>query len=574
VLQYLVEHAGQLVTKEALFAAVWPELVVSEGVLTNCIGELRKTLGDAAQVPRFIATVHRRGYRFIAPVTLVGPSEPTGHMAAAAIPVVPAPPPLLVGRAAEVAALRQGLALFPASALEEGQRHALEATRERMLREAAEFLEAVSAEQPLVLVLEDLHWSDHATLDLLTWLARRREPAWLLVLGTFRPVEVIVHGHPLRAVTQELALHGQCVELRLEGLSEAEVIAYLKARFPGSAVAAQLARVLYRCTGGQPLFMVQTVDAWVQQDWVAEVAGQWGVWVAVATVETGVAESVRQMIARQFDGLAPEVERTYTRAQAVRRSQEALAQAQALAHPYSLAFAQHYAAYLHHRRRDAPAVQAQAEALLTLATAQGFPIWVGMGTFWHGWGLSLQGQGEAGLSQMHQGLAAVVATGQMLARPRYLVLLAEEAGHAGQVAEGLRLLTEALTGLEASGQGDMLAEAYRLQGVMLLQQAVPDMAQAEPCFQQALALARRQQAKSWELRAAMSLARLWQHQGKPAEAQALLAPIYGWFTEGFDTVDLREAAALLNPLTGREAVSARPRTDGPGAIARRWRRQP
>ena len=118
----------------------------------------------------------------------------------------------------------------------------------------------------------------------------------------------------------------------------------------------------------------------------------------------------------------------------------------------------------------------------------------------------MQGQGEAGLAQMHQGLAAVLATGQTLARPLCLVLLAEAAGHAGQVAEGLRLLAEALAVLEASGQGDLLAEAYRLQGELLLRQAVPDAAQAEACFQQALAIARRQQAKSWELRAAMSLA--------------------------------------------------------------------
>jgi predicted ATPase len=119
-----------------------------------------------------------------------------------------------------------------------------------MLREAAEVLEAMSAEQPLVLVLEDLHWSDHATLDLLTWLARRREPARLLVVGTYRPVEVIVHGHPLQAVHQELALHGQCVDVRLEGLIEEEVTAYLTARFPGSAVAPRLARVLHRRTEG------------------------------------------------------------------------------------------------------------------------------------------------------------------------------------------------------------------------------------------------------------------------------------------------------------------------------------
>jgi predicted ATPase len=133
-------------------------------------------------------------------------------------------------------------------------------------------------------------------------------------------------------------------------------------------------------------------------------------------------------------------------------------------------------------------------------------------------------------------------------RPLFLILFAEAAGHAGQVEEGLRLLTEALAVLEASGRGDVLAEAYRLQGALLLRQAIPDTAQAEACFQQALAIARRQQAKSWELRAATSLARLWQQQGKRAEAYDLLAPIYGWFTEGFDTADLQEAKALLEEL--------------------------
>ena len=127
-------------------------------------------------------------------------------------------------------------------------------------------------------------------------------------------------------------------------------------------------------------------------------------------------------------------------------------------------------------------------------------------------------------------------------------LLAEVAGSIGQVAEGLRLLAEALPLLEASERRDMLAEVYRLQGALLLQQATPEAARAEACFQQALAIARRQQAKSWELRAATSLARLWQQQGKRTEARELLAPIYGWFTEGFDTADLQDAKALLEAL--------------------------
>jgi predicted ATPase len=159
----------------------------------------------------------------------------------------------------------------------------------------------------------------------------------------------------------------------------------------------------------------------------------------------------------------------------------------------------------------------------------------------------MQGQGAAGLAQMHQGLDAVAAMGQALARVHCLMLLAEALGHTGQVEAGLRLLAEVLVELEASGQGYLLAEAHRLQGV-LQQQAVPEPTQAEACFQRALAIARRQQAKSWELRAAISLSRLWQHQGKRQEAYDLLAPIYHWFTEGFDTADLQEAKTLLDAL--------------------------
>jgi predicted ATPase len=237
-------------------------------------------------------------------------------------------------------------------------------------------------------------------------------------------------------------------------------------------------------------------------------------------------------------------------AQAVRRSQDALALAQALAHPPSLAIAQHYAALLHQRRREAPLAQAQAEALVTLGTAQELPLLVGFGTVSQGWALAMQGQGEAGVTLMHQGMAAVWATGARVGRPFDLVRLAEVTGHAGHVAEGLHLLEEALTAFEASERGDMLAEAYRLQGELLLRQAVSDAAHAEACFQQALAIARRQQAKSWELRAAMSLSRWWQQQGKRVEAYELLAPVYGWFTEGFDTADLQEARALLEALGG------------------------
>jgi class 3 adenylate cyclase/predicted ATPase len=235
--------------------------------------------------------------------------------------------------------------------------------------------------------------------------------------------------------------------------------------------------------------------------------------------------------------------------QAMRRGQDALALAQELAHPYSLAVALSWAAHLHYRRREVPAVQAQANALLTLATTQGFSLLAGFGTCWRGWVLAIQGQGTAGLAQLHQGLAALRATGAEQWWLLFLVIRAEAAGHAGQVEEGLRLLAEALTMLEASGHGDLLAEAYRLQGALLLRQAGIDAGRAEACFQQALIIARHQEARSWELRAATSLARLWQQQGKRAAARELLAPIYSWFTEGFDTADLQDAQTLLSTLT-------------------------
>ena len=201
------------------------------------------------------------------------------------------------------------------------------------------------------------------------------------------------------------------------------------------------------------------------------------------------------------------------------------------------------------RRREVAAVQTQAEALLSLATSHGFPLFTGFGTYWHGWALAMQSQGEKGLPQIHQGMTTIVVTGQTLTQPLCLTTLAEAAGHGGPVDTGQRLLAKALSAFESTGRGDMVAEAYRLQGEFLLRQAVPDAVQAEASFQQALAIARRQQAKSWELRAAVSLSQLWQQQGKQDEVQELIASLYSWFTEGFDTADLQEAKGVLGDET-------------------------
>jgi predicted ATPase len=150
---------------------------------------------------------------------------------------------------------------------------------------------------------------------------------------------------------------------------------------------------------------------------------------------------------------------------------------------------------------------------------------------------------------MRQGLVAYQATGAAVFRPYYLGFLAQAYGKVGQAGEGLMLLGEALAAVHQTGERFCEAELYRLKGALLLVHSAENHGKAEACFQQALAVARRQQAKSWELRAATSLSRLWQHQGKRQEAYDLLAPIYGWFTEGFDTADLQEAKALLDTLT-------------------------
>jgi predicted ATPase len=234
--------------------------------------------------------------------------------------------------------------------------------------------------------------------------------------------------------------------------------------------------------------------------------------------------------------------------QALQRSHEALALAHELAHPHSLAYALFYDAVLYGFRRENQGAQARAETLMGLSTDQEFALWVARGMILRGWVLTVEGQGEEGMAQMRAGLAAYQATGATLLQPYWLALLAEMYGKVAQAEEGLTALAEALALVHKTGERWWEAELHRLQGELLLMPALPDEQQAAACFRQALAVARHQQAKSLELRAATSLARLWQGQGKRAAARELLAPTYGWFTEGFDTADLQEAKALLAAL--------------------------
>ncbi len=176
---------------------------------------------------------------------------------------------------------------------------------------------------------------------------------------------------------------------------------------------------------------------------------------------------------------------------------------------------------------------------------------------WRGWALAAQERCEEGIAQIREGLVACQAVGAECAWPEFIILLTESLAMAGRLEEVLSAVDEALNRIQRNRECSFVAELCRLRGEFLLMGGA-SAAEAEQCFHQAIEIARRQQAKSLELRAATSLARLWQRQGKPAEARQMLAEIYGWFTEGFDTTDLQEAKALLDELQQPDARISSP----------------
>jgi predicted ATPase len=235
--------------------------------------------------------------------------------------------------------------------------------------------------------------------------------------------------------------------------------------------------------------------------------------------------------------------------QALKRSQEALALAEGLSNPLNLTIALEHAALFHLLRQEGPLARERAEEVITLATEQGFPAWLAYGMVAQGSALAGQGQVEEGIAQIQQGLAACRAMGLEMVRAATLPRLAAAYAKVGRIEEGLTLLAEALAFADKTGMHMGEAALYVLKGWFLLARSRENQAEAEACFHQALEVARRQSAKSLELRAVMSLSRLWQKQGKKDEARQLLAEIYNWFTEGFDTKDLQEAKALLEELS-------------------------
>jgi class 3 adenylate cyclase/predicted ATPase len=233
---------------------------------------------------------------------------------------------------------------------------------------------------------------------------------------------------------------------------------------------------------------------------------------------------------------------------AVERSAASIARAHGAQHPLSLGFAFARAAAVYELRRDVDRVRALATDLHTLAAEHGFGHYIGAAAFHRGWMLAQGGDTEAGLCLLHKGIAAFRERRDEDFFPYSLSVTAEASGGAGDLDLALKLIAEGLARVERNEEHWFEAELHRLKGEALLALSPERAAEAEACLHRGLAVARDQDARLWELRAAASLARLWRDQGKRAEARDLLAPVYGWFTEGFDTADLKDAKALLDEL--------------------------
>jgi predicted ATPase len=238
--------------------------------------------------------------------------------------------------------------------------------------------------------------------------------------------------------------------------------------------------------------------------------------------------------------------------QALQRSREALSLSRELSLPFSLVYALNGYALLHSFRREGQAAQEQAEATITVAREHGFALYLAQATTMQGWALAEQDHLAQGIAQMCRGIAAIRAAGMELMIPHYLALLAAAYGKAGRIPAGLHTVAEALSIVDKRAERAWEAELYRLRAQLTLQSNGPNreasVKEAEAHFYKALEVARQQGARSWELRASTSLARLWQEQGKRAEARRLLSEVYNWFTEGFNTPDLQDAKALLDDL--------------------------
>jgi DNA-binding winged helix-turn-helix (wHTH) protein len=391
VLQHLVKHAGRLVTQDELLDAVWPKCCVQPEVLKSQILDLRRVIGDDPKNPRFIETLARRGYQFIAAVhelrhrltlipdtderklvgrraalirlreilqtatdgrrQLVFVSGATGIGKTALVDafqhhVMTAAPAVRIARGQCVEGYAGTEAFYPMlealgqlcrgpagpslvqilttraptwlvqfpELLSREHRETLRGellgtTRERMLREIGEFLEAIATETPLLLLFEDLHRADHSTVDLLSMIARRRYPAKLMLVGTYHPADIGAADRPLRALTCELLLHRLCQEIALAPLRETEVAEYLSAVPGASGEIRELAGLIYRYTEGNPLFMVTVLEHLRDRQLISSQGGDWTLRVPLRDIELRAPESLRQMVEVQIGRLSEEERR-------------------------------------------------------------------------------------------------------------------------------------------------------------------------------------------------------------------------------------------------------------------------
>lgn len=390
VLQYLVNHPGRLVTHEELLNAIWPDTYVQPEVLRRYILQIRRVLEDSAEESRFVETLPKRGYQFIAAVTEDAVDAASQDAAATTMRLVGRQSALSdlnsylrtaldghrqlvfvggeagIGKTSLVDAFQQAarangirvvrgqsvegfggkeayypifealgqlargvtakdfvetltsqaptwLIQFPSLINSEKlavlERELAGATRERMVRELCEALETLTATMGLVIILEDLHWVDRSTLDLISAIARRRETARLLVIGTFRPADLILSGSPLKSLKQDLLVHHLSHDLALERLEEADIAQYVASEFANGNIPAGLARIIHRHSDGNPLFMTAMLDHLAKQNVLSRVDGRWTMTIPLEQVDPGVPDTLRQMLEVQLGDLSENQQR-------------------------------------------------------------------------------------------------------------------------------------------------------------------------------------------------------------------------------------------------------------------------
>ena len=400
-----------------------------------------------------------------------------------------------------------------------------EQQKQQLLRTLVKVLLTISGRQPLLLVVEDLHWADPTTLEFLDMLVNQIPTTRILALCTFRPDFDPPWGG--RTYLTTLTLHR---------LNQEQVVDMVQHVTKGKTFPPEVIDQIATRTDGVPLFVEELTKMVLGSGLLREEEDRYEL------TGGGIAPGAGCLIY-----LSNVLWMLGYPDRALRKSQEALNLAQKLSHPYTLAAALTHSSLQYYFRREEQAAQERAEEAIALSTEYEFQYWLVMGTIYKDWALADRADPEEGIIQMRQDLDFNQQQ-EKIGFPMALSLLVEMYGKVGQAEEGLTLLTEALATGHKTGEGLWEPELHRLKGELLLMQD-EDEAGSEASYRQAIDIARRQQAKSLELRAVTSLGHLWQRQGKKEEARQALQEIYGWFTEGFDTVDSKEAKDLLDELS-------------------------